>query len=142
MGESVKTVVIDASVALSWLLPDEQIAERANRLYSRYVSGDIDLVAPVLLMYEVVNGIRSAILRKRLRSNRAEEAMLHFKELGIRLENQDKDIDRIFRMARKLRISAYDAAYIALARKFKATLYTADSHLYKKVGDKVRILLI
>ena len=142
MEEFGKLVVIDASVVLSWLLPDEGLVVAANRLYDRYVLGRIQLVAPTILIYEVINALRMAVLRKRLAWNSAKEVLSYFVELGVQFEKQESDARFILDLARRFGLSAYDAAYIALGKKLKAVIYTADRRLVKAVGTSVNIKLL
>jgi len=51
------TVVPDASVVVKWYAP-EQDHESARKLRDRYINGRIELTAPQLLPYEVVNALR------------------------------------------------------------------------------------
>lgn len=138
MAESAN-IVIDASIALAWLLPDEVASPWANQLYERSISENLMLSAPVLLLYEVLNGIRSSVLRKRIDQRGAKKAIDRFNDLGIALENQIDQQNQVVRLALDLGLSVYDAAYIALARQKNATLYTTDMKLAKKVGSIVSV---
>jgi predicted nucleic acid-binding protein len=124
-------VVVDASVVLSWLLPDEKLTKKANSLYERYVDGDIMLVAPDLLRYEVVNGIRSAVVQKRIGKKHAIEAIKKLFELGLEFENQSGAFDKILEMSLKHKLSAYDTSYVVLAKKLKSKLASFDKRLLK-----------
>jgi len=42
-----KRTVIDASVVLKWYLADEKHGEKALGLLNRYISNELDILAPV-----------------------------------------------------------------------------------------------
>jgi predicted nucleic acid-binding protein len=67
-----KGVVLDASVILKWYLPDEDEGEEALDLLKRYVSDDLEIIAPSLLEYEAINSLMVARKRTRL----SEDAIL------------------------------------------------------------------
>ena len=136
-----KPTVIDASVALAWILPDENISPEVNELYQRFAAGKINLIAPQLLFYEVLNGIRSAVIQHRLDQNLAVKAIQQFNQLGIHLQVEQDGTD-IVNLAVKLNLSVYDAAYIILTNKLKATLYTSDQKLFKAIGSVANIKLL
>ena len=61
-----KRLVIDASVALKWFLKDEKYGDRAMCLLERFVRGEIDLVAPSLMVYEIINALVIAQMKGRI----------------------------------------------------------------------------
>lgn len=58
-----KRVVIDASVALKWLLRDEEIVPQADALLDDLLAGQLSVVVPTLFDYEVANVLRVAVSR-------------------------------------------------------------------------------
>ncbi|MEM4766042.1 MAG: type II toxin-antitoxin system VapC family toxin, partial [Nitrososphaerota archaeon] len=55
--EEEKILVLDASVAVKWFNV-EPLREKALIIRDRYVNGEIELIAPDLLYYEVANALR------------------------------------------------------------------------------------
>ncbi len=49
--------VVDASVVVKWLV-EEEGSERALRLRDRYIDGKIEIIAPELITFEVLNALR------------------------------------------------------------------------------------
>gem|GEM_PF-2809529 len=45
--------VVDASVALKWFFRDEDHVDRATAMFAHFMSGKIDLLAPVCIRSEV-----------------------------------------------------------------------------------------
>ena len=76
-------VVVDASFILALLLPDEEILKSLAKHIRAFEEGKIDFIAPTLLKYEVANGLRSAVLQKRLSRNTSYELINEFLKLPI-----------------------------------------------------------
>ena len=142
MAAAAKPVIIDASVVLAWLLPDETTTPKANQLYAQAAQGEINFIAPHLLFYEVLNGLRSAVIQKRLQLNQLAPAINQFLQLDITLQHQTNTALDITKQALKLNLSVYDATYVFLAQTFKTTLYTADSKLAQKTPSLPSIFLL
>lgn len=96
------------------------------------VEGAIDLAAPGLFAYELVNGIWAAARRARLSPDVAAQALQNLLDAGV--QTQEPDPDRILELALEHGITAYDAAYVAVADDLGCDLWTADRPLYKACG--------
>ncbi|MBE3117267.1 MAG: type II toxin-antitoxin system VapC family toxin [Candidatus Atribacteria bacterium] len=131
-----KTVVVDASVALRWFLPDEERGDKALALLESYVRGEIRMVVPSLLGFEVLNGLLIASRRGRLEIATALRAYRGFQALGLEVADMGADGPEILRIAAQTGLTAYDAAYIALARREKADLLTNDARL-SQAAEKI-----
>ena len=122
------TFVLDTSFVLAYLLPDEK-KRNVEEMFSRFEANKISFIAPYLLAYETINGLRSAVMQKRQSPKTAERLLESFLNLGIGLENiNEKDV---FRLALNCGISAYDASYVWLAKTRKIKLLTLDEGLEK-----------
>jgi predicted nucleic acid-binding protein len=114
------TVVVDASVAAKWVLPQEQ-SSPANAL--REEEG---LIAPSLIAAEIASTIWKAVRRRTIL--RAEAAAA----LNAVVRSFDTLVDEKFLCVRALALSidlahpAYDCFYLALAERENAPLVTAD----------------
>jgi len=118
--------IIDASFVLSFLLPDENKTEVIN-IFDRYTQGKIKLSAPDLLSYEIINGLKGAILRKRITIKDATYLIDQFLDFEITLSNVDLSL--VLSMATERNLSVYDASYLYLSQKEGAELLTLDSKL-------------
>ena len=125
-----KTIAIDASVALKWYLGDEVHGDGALSLLHRFVANEVDLVAPTLLEYEVISGLIIAQRRGRIPDATLINAISAFQGLGIKLEDIAGLGMRVLFYAKKYTRSAYDAAYLVVAEHMKSDLITADKALY------------
>ncbi len=130
-----KRVVIDASVVLKWYLADEELGPKALDLLDKYVSGDLDFLAPSLLPYEVVNGLMIAQKRGRIAEKRILEAIEGFMALGINLKDPSLFYPRVLKFSTAYNRSAYDSSYLALAEEESAVFVTADKNLLSYVKE-------
>lgn len=99
---------------------------------------DDELHAPMLLDFEVVSALRGLTLGGELDVARAEDALTDYADLPLR---RWEAADALRRRAFGLRhnVSAYDAAYLALAEALECPLLTRDSRLARSSGHDVRI---
>lgn len=118
--------IVDASFALSFLLPDESI-EEVDMVFDRHKQREILLISAPILPFEVLNGLKSAILSKRISIQEALGHAVDFFELRIEL----MDIDHIesLELSQKHDLSYYDTCYLYLAQTRGAPLLTLDERL-------------
>ncbi len=117
--------VLDSSVAGAWVLPDERTAQSEALAENLANSG---AVAPILLIYEVRNLLVSAIRRGRLDADTAVKSMAEFRLLPITYSEPSLD-EPVLKLAGIHRLSAYDAAFLALAKERTLPMATFDSKL-------------
>jgi len=128
-------VVVDASVVLKWQLDDEDCVPQATAFRDDfYMRGAIGMIAPHLLVYEVVNGIATAVRQKRVASDRAIVALSNLMALGIEL--REVDPFTVFETALRYNLAAYNAAYLTLAEAEKCDLWTGDRAFYQAMKGK------
>jgi len=128
-----KRIVIDASVVLKWYLDDEDNGRPAVSLLERYVSQELDIIAPSLLGYEVINGLAIAKKRGRIRADKLQMAVQGFMDLEISQEHISSFYPKVIHFYNIYNVSAYDASYLALADEESIPLITADERLYNTV---------
>jgi len=128
--------VIDASVALKWQLNDEECVQQAITLRDDFIKNEEPrLYAPSLWTYEIINGLVMAMRRGRITEVDARESLEDILALGIK-EKKPEPL-QIYALAQKHGISAYDAAYLALAESERAEFWTGDNELYQRVSSKL-----
>ena len=128
-----KRIVIDASVVLKWYLDDEDNGRPALSLLERYVSQELDIIAPSLLGYEVINGLAIAKKRGRIRADKLQMAVQGFMDLEISQKHISSFYPKVIHFYNIYNLSAYDASYLALADEESIPLITADERLYNTV---------
>ncbi len=130
--------VIDASAVLAALLPEEPVQPAARRVLERYVAGELELLAPTLLPYEVANSLLKAERKpeRGVSPEVVDEILQRLEDLGIPLEAVS--MREAVTWARRYKRWAYDAAYLALAEREEAPLITADRRLFNAVKEQFR----
>lgn len=120
--------VVDASVTLAWCFADET-SDLADRVLD-HLEHD-EALAPAIWPLEVANGLRTAERRGRL--DLAD--LSHVRGLLISLPVQvegvalDAALGEVTEIARRLELTAYDAAYLELAARRGLALATVDDRL-------------
>jgi len=127
--EEEKILVLDASVAVKWFNV-EPLREKALIIRDRYVNGEIELIAPDLLYYEVANALR---YNPRFGIEEVKSALKALEDLSIITYDFDGELrEKAVELAYRFGITIYDAAYVALAVIRNAPLYTADKEVVVK----------
>jgi len=136
MAREPALVVADASVVLKWQLDDEDCIPQATALRDDfYARGAVNVIAPHLLVYEVINGIAIAARQRRVTPDKAIEALSNLMALGVELK--DVEPSRVLEAALRYNLAAYDAAYLALAEAEKCELWTGDRGFYQTVRGEL-----
>jgi predicted nucleic acid-binding protein len=120
--------VIDASVALAWCLDDETSLP-ADHALERLTADEA--VAPAIWPLEVANGLRSAERRGRITIADGARVRQLLLSLPIQIESADlaAALTEVADLARTFDLSAYDAAYLALAARRGLSMATGDDRL-------------
>ena len=128
-------VVADASAVVEMLLATPRGGAIAEHLFK---SGH-PTVAPHLLDIEVLHVIRRFNRTNRLTAARAELALEDLGRLAIRRYGHELLRPAIWRLRSVL--SAYDAAYVALAELLDGQIVTCDAKLARSTGHDVTFRL-
>ncbi len=129
-------IVVDASALLEALLrtPSAKVVE--DRLFAQGQT----LHAPHLLDVEVAQVIRRYALNGEIDGVRGGLALADLSEFPLRRYPHDFLLPRIWALRNNL--TAYDAAYVALAEALDAPLLTRDRRLAAAAGHRARIELV
>lgn len=128
-------LVVDASVLATALIDDTGAGDVA-RVRLRGSS----LLAPELLDLEVASVLRRQLLAGQLDSRRADLALQDLKDLPLTRVPHRQLIPRCWELRQNLTV--YDAAYVAVAELFGATLITADRRLAKATGVRCELEVV
>jgi predicted nucleic acid-binding protein len=121
------TLVVDASVAAKWVLPEDG-AERAAAL-----RGESDsFLAPSLVCAEIGNAIWKRATRKEISTADALRALESAIGIFTMLVPMAELSVRATELAIELRHPIYDCFYLALAERERAPLVSADERLLRK----------
>jgi predicted nucleic acid-binding protein len=132
------TLVVDASVAVKWVLP-EPGSDQAAALRLE----EPDVIAPSLVVAEIGNALWKSVSRKDLSRSEALDALRIATALFSRLVGIEDLAADAMALATDGRHPIYDCFYLALARRENAVLVTADEDMIaaaRKAKIKVRRL--
>jgi len=129
-------IVVDASVILEILLQTKGSA----RVMKRIFRGTASFHAPHLLDLEVAQVIRRYVRNGSIEADRGEEALTDFLDLPIERYPHEPLLRRIWKLGENL--TAYDAAYVALAEALRAPLLTVDERLANASGHDAVVELV
>lgn len=119
--------VVDASVTLTWCFEDETTDASQVVLRRLFVEGGL---APGHWPVEVANGLWSAERRGRLADGKLASARSVLGTLPVQIAAMDLEAAlAALDVARALDLTAYDAAYLELARSRGLGLATVDRRL-------------
>jgi predicted nucleic acid-binding protein len=121
-------IVVDASVVIEVLLGTAAGRAVEGRLFDPRAA----LHAPHLVDVEVAHVLRRYAAAGELAPARAAEAVEDLRDLPITRHEHAMLLPRIWQFRRNL--TAYDAAYVALADALDATLLTRDGKLARAAG--------
>ncbi|NKL05206.1 type II toxin-antitoxin system VapC family toxin [Rhizobium leguminosarum] len=117
--------VVDASVAAAWLLADEESRTAEEAL--SFLETE-DALVPDLFWHEMRNILLTAERRKRISNEDVLACLMRLTSLPLRTVSSEDHLP-ILRLAGKYQLSAYDAAYLALAVAENVSLATLDAGL-------------
>ncbi len=129
-------IVIDAPALLEVLLR----TPASGRVTERLFDPNETLHAPHLLDLEIAQVLRRYTLSGEIHTERSDQALNDLADLGLNRYPHDVFLPRIWALRHDL--TAYDAAYVALAEVLDATLTTRDAALAGASGHVAEIELI
>lgn len=128
-------LVADASVVAPALIDDDTAGDLARAALVGHT-----LFAPELLDLEVVSVLRRAHRTGQVDSRRAELALADLMAIPVRRVGHRRLVVRCYQLRDSL--SAYDAAYVALAEMLDIGLLTADARLAGSPGLPCQVELL
>ena len=129
-------IVLDASAAVELLLQTAKGAPLAERL----LAPDASVHAPHLLDVEVAQVLRRFVAHGEVDAERARQALADLVDLPLQRYSHVLLMPRIWELGHNL--TAYDAAYVALAEALGATLLTGDARVLRAPGHSVQVEVI
>lgn len=133
-----RTVVIDASVAIKWFVKHEEGKLQASYLLKKFKSEELEFIVPDLLFYEVANAFKSFISAKRITFVIGKRYIKKLIGLNLITINYSELIDLALNLSIKFNITIYDASYLALAKLQNLPFYTADQKLLNKISPSFK----
>ncbi len=131
-------VVVDASLALKWVLAESD-SNTAVMLLDQWTDEGISVIAPALFTYEVTNTLYRQVVAGKLAYEEAKQGLTDLFSVGVLLKfSQYEDVStQAMEFAHQLNLPAtYDAHYLALALHENCEYWTADKRLWNIVNGK------
>ena len=119
-------LVVDASVAAAWFLPDEATPFTEAALQA---SASVDVWVPALWLLEIGNLLLSAQRRKRITETKRRELVAAASGLRLRVDREPLSMVDLDTLAARHSLTSYDAAYLELAQRRALPLATLDAAL-------------
>lgn len=126
-------LVVDASVAAGWVLPDETGETGVGGSPAPLLASAGRIVAPWLFWAEFRNVLVMSERRGRLPAGAVEEAVAAIEGLGIVLDTMPSG-PAVLDLARRHGLTVYDALYLELALRLRGRLATRDAALRRAAG--------
>jgi len=125
-----KPIVIDASAAAPWFIPEERTPV-SDQLYADVMASQRAFFAPALWLWETANVLLVAYRRRRMAAESFEQGLDLLGACPIELD-LPPDLHRrrqTMRLANTHGLAFYDAAYLELALRLNSQLASADRQL-------------
>jgi predicted nucleic acid-binding protein len=134
------SIIADASVVLAWFFEEAQTPKALEVLQRIEEEG---LLVPPLWWSELENGILMGERRGRKKLSESQAFLKLVRALPIRTDDlpRHRVSDDILDLARQHQLTAYDAAYVELARRESAFLATFDDAL-RRCAQNLKIKLL
>ncbi|MHA1401584.1 MAG: type II toxin-antitoxin system VapC family toxin [Candidatus Heimdallarchaeaceae archaeon] len=128
-------IVIDASVLVKWFI-NESDSKYAIWIRNQYIEGTIKIIAPDLILYEVLNALKYSKIFDEKELKEISQTII---EYGITRYSFTKDlINTAIELAINNNLTIYDASYLSLAIHQKGILITADEKLLNNIPAKYK----
>lgn len=125
-------LVVDASVAIKWFIP-EPLSFEARRILDDYQVGTRTLLAPDLINAEVGNIVWKKQTFQGLAAADAKKVIDEFRKLAILVTPTGDPLEDAYGLAVTHGRSVYDSLYLALSIREGCQFVTADEKLVNAV---------
>ena len=124
-------VVIDASLAVKWLVEEED-SDKAHALLESWDAQGVTRIAPFLMPFEVANVLHRRVRRGELNVSEGALMIASLLESRLQFHHSPNLHARVLELASRLNQGAvYDAHYVALAEEFGCEMWTADRRFHR-----------
>ncbi len=123
-------VVVDASVAVKWFIPEDNTNDALELLGKNY-----EIHAPDLLFLEVDSVLCKLIRRGFISADEGFDIHNKILMFPIRSYPSQNFREEAFHMAIETKRSVYDCLYLALAEALDGRMVTADGKFFQALGN-------
>jgi predicted nucleic acid-binding protein len=137
----VKSLVVDASVAVKWCLPAarEGFVAQAEELLNSYRRNEILFLVPDLFWVELASALWKATRRTEISPDEAMSALSFVRDLGIATVPCGDLVPQALLLAVSHGRTVYDSLYVALAMQSETDLVTADERLANALAARFSV---
>lgn len=121
-------LVLDASITLAWAFDDEA-SDYVDRVLDHVT--EHHAVVPAVWNFEIANGLAVGLRRSRLSAEEASAFAEDLARMDIRIDYSVPESMLLLADAIETGLTAYDAAYLALAREQGVPIATRDKAMAK-----------
>ena len=131
-------IVVDTSVLIKWIkTKNEELLNEARRLLADIERRPLEVHVPALLVYEVGNIL---LLKTDLDAAGLNDALSNLEALPFTVAPPATPLlKRGARLGRELRLTFYDASFLALAVELDCPFVTADQPLFDRTRSLPRV---
>ena len=124
-----KAFVLDVSACMPWCCEDET-TPASEEMLEWAIEGS-ELHVPSLWAWEILNVVGVTIKRRRISPDRGREFLAQLAMLNLRIDLPPlvTDFPRLHSLASTYELTAYDVAYLDLAKRLSLPLATRDDDL-------------
>jgi predicted nucleic acid-binding protein len=130
---SAEVWVVDASVVVEYLVAIA-FPEQATAVFRNALHLERELWAPDLVYAESLSALRRLVAQKALKPAAGARASQQLGRLPLAVSGTARLVEEIWSL--RTAYTAYDACYVALARKLDAPLITADGKLARAIESR------
>ena len=123
--------VLDVSACMPWCCEDETTPASEEML--EWAMDGSGLHVPSVWTWEILNAVGVAIKRRRISVDRGKEFLEQLATLNFKIDSPPHvpDFPRLHSLANRHQLTAYDVAYLDLAKRLSLPLATRDDDLKK-----------
>ncbi len=127
--------VIDANVALRWLIITEPLRYKAKQLFLDARKRRTVLIGPPLLEYEVESSLQRLYTQGKIDITVTNKSLSAFYAARVRIETHPGVVVRTREIARQYnQLRIYDSLYATLTELRGCDFWTADYNFYKEAS--------
>jgi len=125
-------MILDASVAIKWLMKGEEYEQEALAILMRHIEKRDMIIVPELIHLEIANTLATKTM---LSERQIHESLIVIFQMNLEIyQPRHEDIALSAKLAKQYKTSVYDMLYAVIAKINKMTLVTADEAFIRKTS--------
>jgi predicted nucleic acid-binding protein len=131
------TVVVDSNILIAFGLSDEPLHTQANQVLAAWKAAGMPLAAPRLFRSEITAVVRKVVYQQRITHDQGRAMLARLLLYPMDFHEDDALLKSAYELADEFnRPRAYDAQYLALAKRLSCEFWTADERMFNAVKDR------